>query len=346
MKGGTSVVSTTSVDELAFSPMARLERGDGDGLAFLGSIQKSLGLGQCDLGSQELLALDDAAPGQFLGHIHVIRGAADRLRGDAPQRTDPQHLVVSGSDLVGDGLVGPLGLEFGDVRGKARLIVMSHPPAEVADQPLKSHFGQCVILLRVEAHRQRTPRRQKRIWGPCDSDARPAHVQVEVPHRVAGGKKRQERREGDIFFGSGLLDALERHPQLGLKSIRRHDRAGQIERLSDFAAAFSVLMRHGNPLRRQRQLGRRLGLFQGDLFYFDRCLNRSLRRRGALKTGGAGRRKNPLGGACCETVGVVVATDGTDQPKEDNEPQVTPGVGFFGLHHRYLVVCRTCADSL
>jgi hypothetical protein len=58
-----------------------------DSLLFLGNIENPLCLGQGDLGTQDLLALDDAAASQLLGHSQIVLAATDGFAGNAAQRS-------------------------------------------------------------------------------------------------------------------------------------------------------------------------------------------------------------------------------------------------------------------
>ena len=210
----------------------QVEGRDGDGLRLLGEIESPLGLGQRDLGAQDLLALDDASLGQLPGHVQVVLRAADGLRGDAVQRPGPQHLVVGHRHVVGDRLVGTLGLELGDVHGEAGLVVTAQTPPEVADEPLEFQLGHLEAGLAVQADGNRAKEGKDgevgRIRDPRDREPDPARLNVVAPRQVAAGHGRQKSREGDVLPPLGLLDALQGRPQPGLEPERHGDarRAG------------------------------------------------------------------------------------------------------------------------
>ena len=124
-----------------------------------------MSLGQRDLGAQDLFLLDDPFLGQLSGHVQVVLAATDGLRGDAVQRSGAKQLVIRDRNLVGDRLVGSLGLESGDIDGDVRLAVKAESPSEVADQPLEPQLGQFVTRLTLETNGNRAQQGEDGEFG-------------------------------------------------------------------------------------------------------------------------------------------------------------------------------------
>ena len=163
--------------------------------------------------------------------LATSRSSSARRRdsvGDAAQRPRPQHLVVGRRHLVGDGLIGALRLELGDVRGEACLVVTTQPPTEVADKPLKLQFRKLIAGIDVDTERYRTEAgyEVEGIGEPGDLQGSPARVQVETTYRIPGCQCRQEGREGNVLSSLGLANALQGRLQSGLTTEGQCDRVG------------------------------------------------------------------------------------------------------------------------
>ena len=236
-------------------PDGQVQGRDRDALCLLDNIQSPLGLGQSHLGTEHLLALDDAPLGQLLGHVQIIVGATHRLLGDAVQRPDAQHLVVGRRNFVGDGLIGALGLQLGDIGGEA-------PPGRIgpsADRSRRSAIAASIPPARNQIWMFRPtgiapPAGQKverrRVRESWNWNTRPAHVQTETPNGIARGYGRQECRIGDLLTSLSLFDAFQRCLKPRLMLERQSDRVGQRQSLAGPGASSRVRRRH-------RQLGLR-----------------------------------------------------------------------------------------
>jgi hypothetical protein len=60
-------------------------------------------------------------------------------------------MVIGHRHVVGDRLIGTLGLELGDVQRQAGLVVTAEAPTEVAQEPLKLKLGHLEAGLALDA---------------------------------------------------------------------------------------------------------------------------------------------------------------------------------------------------